>query len=95
MFKQPKVFQFDNRPVFKRYVTKLTGKHNTGAQRATAKYKYTYIAFVNSFWIKILDSTFHPDGKYRNQKIQATAFIWSAYTYRLDRIVKGPGNSVL
>lgn len=38
VFKQPKVFQFDNRPVFKRDVTKLTGKHNTGAQRATAKY---------------------------------------------------------
>lgn len=27
----------------KRDVTKLTGKHNIGIRRATAKYKYTYI----------------------------------------------------
>lgn len=112
MFKQPSVFQFDNGPEFKRDVTKLTGKHNIGVRRATAKYKYIYIAFVeifNKLFTKtffepmnaqdiqdiIFDSIFHPDEICRNQKIQATNFIWSENAYRLNRIVKGSVNSVL
>ena len=43
----------------------------------------------------IFDSIFHPDEICRNQKIQATNFIWSENAYRLNRIVKGSVNSVL
>ena len=38
---------------------------------------------------------YQPGEQYGNQKRPATDLIWSKGTYRLDRIVQGPGNRVL
>ena len=45
MFKYPKVFQCE----FKSEVTNLLEKHNIDIRRATAKYKHTQTAFVETF----------------------------------------------
>lgn len=58
MFKQLKIFQFDNGPEFKRDVTKLTGKHNIGFRKATAK--YTYIVFAKVFNKRFTKTFFEP-----------------------------------
>ena len=38
---------------------------------------------------------YQPREQHRDQKRQATGFIWSKNTYRIDRIVQEPGNRVL
>ena len=38
---------------------------------------------------------YQPGEQHGDQKRQATDFIWSKNTYRLDRIVQEPGNHVL
>ena len=60
VFKQPKVFQFDNRPEFKRDVKKLIRRHNIGVGRAAAKFKYTYIALVKLFNQQFIKTFFEP-----------------------------------
>ena len=60
LFKQPKVFQFDNGPEFKRDVKKLIGRHNIGVGRATAKFKDTYIALVKLFNKQFTKTFFEP-----------------------------------
>ena len=49
VFQYPKTFQCDNGWESKNEVTKLLKKHNAEIRRATAKYKHTYRAFVETF----------------------------------------------
>ena len=60
VFNQPKVFQFDNGAEFKRDVKKLIRRHNIGAGRAAAKFKYTYIALVKLFNKQFRKTFFEP-----------------------------------
>ena len=60
VFKQPKVFQFDDGPEFKRDVKKLIGRHNIGVGRAAAKFKDTYIALVKLFNKQFTKAFFEP-----------------------------------
>ena len=60
VFKQPKVFQFDNGPEFKRDVEKLIRRHNIGVGRAAAKFKYTDIALVKLFNKQFTKTFFEP-----------------------------------
>ena len=38
---------------------------------------------------------YQPGEQHGDQKIRATDLVWSKKTYRLDRIIQGPGNRVL
>ena len=49
MFNDPKMFQCVNGSEFKTEVTKLLEKHKVEIRRATAKYKHTDMAFVETF----------------------------------------------
>ena len=60
VFKQPKVFQFNNEPEFKRDVKKLIRRRNVGVGRAAAKFKYTYIALVKLFNKQFTKKFFEP-----------------------------------
>lgn len=43
----------------------------------------------------ILDGPFEPKKQHGDQKWQATDFMWSKTTYRLDGVIKDPGNCIL
>ena len=75
VFKYPKTFQCGNGSEFKKEVTKLLEKHKE-IRRATAKYKHTHAAFVESFNKELATLLFKPMDAQELQDPEKVLTIW-------------------
>ena len=91
VFKYPQGFQCDNGSEFKNEVTKLLEKHDVDIRRATAKYKHTHTAFVETFnkglaklLFKFMDT----------QELQDPEKVSTIWVKNLNKIVNKMNNTV-